>query len=531
MAKLSLGNVANLLGSPTAAATVVNQNSDLIEQAFDNTLSRDGATPNQMLSDFDMNHNDVLNVGTLQADDITVDDDNLTGFLERVLDAVEIAEAAAELAMDTAAAVVSNVPTKVIAQAAGYAPGISYLRTAGFNTVGDLGAGLYTRVASPPILGFQDTNLQYWELKADEILPEQAGVVPNDNSKAAANKVALQKAFDTGLIVAPTSKTIYSDCGLVLHQGGIHGKGKGSTKFITGDTSSANFLTVDGNVPVELCGAFIQSVNGKTQGAGIQLTCAGGENPYSTLRGLWITGFPTGFHGYRALAYTLDDIVITDYDIATIIENENHPDGGDSCITNSRFITSRPTGNRIGILQYNSGGLKVNNLKINGGNIGYQMSAKGSVAMPTQSTSILLMTNCSFEGQDLANIKMDRDPSANGSIRFFHVSLVNNQLNMASSILQGSNIKIGANLNLQCVNISDNLLQVGQHASSSGMDIETAIYATISNNSMFAASGTHTGIALGAGVYGKLDSNTYGSGISPTYSAVTPGNITLVGGG
>lgn len=60
MSKLTLNDLANLQNE-TSAVALINRNSALIETALDNTLSRDGSTPNQMTSDLDMNGNAVLN--------------------------------------------------------------------------------------------------------------------------------------------------------------------------------------------------------------------------------------------------------------------------------------------------------------------------------------------------------------------------------------------------------------------------------------------------------------------------------------
>ena len=57
----NLTDIENVLTS----ATTHNANNDEIETAFDNTLSRDGSTPNQMEADIDMNSNDLLNVKDL----------------------------------------------------------------------------------------------------------------------------------------------------------------------------------------------------------------------------------------------------------------------------------------------------------------------------------------------------------------------------------------------------------------------------------------------------------------------------------
>lgn len=48
------------------APTIINTNNDNIETAFDNTLSRDGSTPNQMEADLDMNSNNILNTAAIQ---------------------------------------------------------------------------------------------------------------------------------------------------------------------------------------------------------------------------------------------------------------------------------------------------------------------------------------------------------------------------------------------------------------------------------------------------------------------------------
>ena len=47
-----------------ASITALNSNFEALRDAFDNTLSRDGSTPNTMSADLDMNGNDVTNVNT-----------------------------------------------------------------------------------------------------------------------------------------------------------------------------------------------------------------------------------------------------------------------------------------------------------------------------------------------------------------------------------------------------------------------------------------------------------------------------------
>jgi len=61
MAKLVLADLASLESQASAIQTI-NANSAAIEAAFENTLSRDGTTPNTMSSSLDMNSNRVINL-------------------------------------------------------------------------------------------------------------------------------------------------------------------------------------------------------------------------------------------------------------------------------------------------------------------------------------------------------------------------------------------------------------------------------------------------------------------------------------
>lgn len=61
MTKLTLSNVTNLQNE-SAAVTTLTQNNVATVAALENTLSRDGTAPNQMLADFDMNSNRILNL-------------------------------------------------------------------------------------------------------------------------------------------------------------------------------------------------------------------------------------------------------------------------------------------------------------------------------------------------------------------------------------------------------------------------------------------------------------------------------------
>lgn len=60
MSKITLNSIASL--DTILAATTINTNMTTIQTAFDNTLSRDGTSPNQMQSNLDMNSFQIINL-------------------------------------------------------------------------------------------------------------------------------------------------------------------------------------------------------------------------------------------------------------------------------------------------------------------------------------------------------------------------------------------------------------------------------------------------------------------------------------
>ena len=60
-----------------ASNTQLNANFTALRNAFDNTLSLDGSTPNAMAADLDLNNNDILNVNALEVVALRVDGEDL----------------------------------------------------------------------------------------------------------------------------------------------------------------------------------------------------------------------------------------------------------------------------------------------------------------------------------------------------------------------------------------------------------------------------------------------------------------------
>lgn len=72
MAKLTLTDVASLTNEGSALAAI-NSNFAQIEAALENTMSRDGTTPNQMAAPIDMDGRSLLNVGRVEASQYFLD--------------------------------------------------------------------------------------------------------------------------------------------------------------------------------------------------------------------------------------------------------------------------------------------------------------------------------------------------------------------------------------------------------------------------------------------------------------------------
>lgn len=109
--KLELTDLANL-ESQTSAVQTINANSEAIEDAFENTLSRDGTTPNAMQANLDMDSNRILNL----PEPLTNSEPLRLGDIGGILPA-DIAEAGAAA---TAAAASATAAAASATAAAGY---------------------------------------------------------------------------------------------------------------------------------------------------------------------------------------------------------------------------------------------------------------------------------------------------------------------------------------------------------------------------------------------------------------------------
>lgn len=81
MSKITVNNLSSLQNEITALS-VINGNDTKLAAAFDNTLSRDGTSPNQMLSNLDMNSYQVLNLPAPGSDNSPIRKIDLTNVFQ-----------------------------------------------------------------------------------------------------------------------------------------------------------------------------------------------------------------------------------------------------------------------------------------------------------------------------------------------------------------------------------------------------------------------------------------------------------------
>lgn len=110
MPKITLNDLTNLQNEQTAVAQI-NANNTAIEVAMENTLSRDGATPNTMGSNLDMNSNRILNLAAAVSGTEPIrkaEFDAATGNLSDLQGLVDAADASADAAALSALAAAAS---------------------------------------------------------------------------------------------------------------------------------------------------------------------------------------------------------------------------------------------------------------------------------------------------------------------------------------------------------------------------------------------------------------------------------------
>jgi len=314
---------------------------------------------------------------------------------------------------------------------------------------------------------------------------------------------AAQNAANLGKVVYYPAGT-YKLAGLLtLTAGGIVGDGQEQTIINSTDTTTGNVITYSSNsAGSNPTGAlfekfFLQGTLTKTSGAGIVITAPTGENQGSKFTKISVTNFPTEISFVAASHWSVEDSLFVNYSNAGIsVNNTNNADSGDSQIIGNEFVTSVSSGNKLGILQLSSGGLRIIGNKINGGNYGYFMGLTA-----TANTSILLLSGNSIENQATAAIELSR---SSGSATYSLISIVNNELGINPNGISTDGSGAFSN-----VTVTGNVIGLTS-GTGSGISLSAVTQFYVGGNTIGANGGTPTGIGVPAtSSNGKIGKNSF----------------------
>jgi len=161
MAKVSLTDITG--GYQSVA--VYNANNQLIEDEFDNCLSRDGTAPNSMAANIDMNSNKVTNLadGTNAQDAVTVAQLNAASVVASTAaaSAVTVADAGGLLAADTVEGALAEIAAEVDANTAQVATNVADIET---NTT-----DVATNTAAIAVLDADNARRQQWYFQPKQL--------------------------------------------------------------------------------------------------------------------------------------------------------------------------------------------------------------------------------------------------------------------------------------------------------------------------------------------------------------------------
>jgi polygalacturonase len=177
----------------------------------------------------------------------------------------------------------------------------------------------------------------------------------------------------------------------------IRGISQESTVLLP-DSNIGSVISINTNSAVHLSNFGVIYTSPQSGGAVISVT-GPVQNRFSEFSHILIKGGAfIGMSFVNASWWRIDSCFFWQCSWGVSIQNQRHPDEGDSTIANSSFI-GQFGGTGTGVIQSSSGGLRISNCKFMHGCYGYYMCLATGV-----STSDLVITGCSMEAFDRAAI-------------------------------------------------------------------------------------------------------------------------------
>lgn len=462
MSKITLNSVADLTQS-TTAQTTINTNSSTVQTAMDNTLSRDGTSPNQMLSTLDMNSNRIINLPT----PASLSEPVTSGYFNSVLAGNPVFSG-----------LISGVPVSAamtpVVDATTTAAALALL---GGQPIGGSGGTAGSITFSPNAPHAPATNVAV-QLDLGYLHSKNYATGNGSTDDTAALQNWLTDCCTTGRpgFLDPGTYKITSAIGLIGTSAPLTivgpGKRAGATIYNASATNNAFYFNC--NSRLDIRGFAIGAFPGVTPTAGAAMFIDGPINSsvggfikemymYPVFNGIVTNGFQT---------YTIEgcEIAFTGTGVSTF-----YPGG--SCITNNLFDPLNGSTAVSIVVTGNCGGLRICNNESNGAG-----SAGITATQSVISDGDFFVFGNSFEGCQYGIVFTQA-----GGFTFGNLMICNNEFGVGTLCISLPNSTPDWILNT---------IIMGNELSSpaGGMDIESATACIIQGNIIQGGAGPGTGV-------------------------------------
>lgn len=340
MAKIILSDLSNLQNE-TSAVLTLNNNTAFTEVAFENTLSRDGTTPNQMAASLDMNSNRILNLPSPSAGTEPLRLTDLDSFLHG---------------------------------------------TATFNTATNATNILHTHSSAGGVQRSLDkyledvVNVKSFGATGDGATNDATTIGSAATSARASGKPLYFPAgtyqISTAIDVSGISKVFGDGCYLSI---------------IRSTSATADALSKNSVTPIIIRDLKIASTPVKSAGAGIRIA---GNSEGDRIQNVLFTDQFRAIQVDAAISYHIFHCEIVDtIDKGIYLQNTANADSGDGRIAYNLFSTSKG-GSTVACYQISSGGLSFIGNKILKHTFGFYLDVGAADV-----TGILDISNNSFDSQ------------------------------------------------------------------------------------------------------------------------------------
>ncbi|TCT34658.1 right-handed parallel beta-helix repeat-containing protein [Martelella mediterranea] len=464
----------------------------------------------------------------LEAGPLIDEIENAQGY---ALDAKENQERSKKAAIVAAGSMTTVIDPQFsnLATAQAYSPVIApdYIRTAGYSASGDGGGAMYKKAASEPAhagklsITLDDAVTVVWyELAELKPTPLMFGAVDDGTSTDDTDAFDGLSSYceENGIPgYIPATSTGLATNGNHTFSYGLIGEGNWRSKVFVTHATNDVIIGSDfygGNY----VGVYYFASVTRTNGATIKIDNSVLPNNYSLATVVRNNVFQNGFIDIQFLRCNAGSVEGNrSFDFAycfCVLGNVDFPDNGDYSISGNVWDTG-VSGAYAGILQLQAGGARIVNNKGGRADFGYVLQMQSD-----DDTSILIISNNSFENHNVGNIRLTRDTGITGEFR--HVIITGNEFAGVVSPNACLELDFGLADFITNVVVTDNVIQFTNVA----ISVDQAKNIRISDNVFESFDGSSVGVQTSNAATGLVGYNVF-SNVTTPY-ANTAAGVTVI---